>query len=63
MTTECHKITYELTELSKVKKRPIDFNVTEYKKFLGIVSGLKLQLNFKKPSLVEFLLYQRSAVT
>lgn len=34
----------ELRELSKVRKRPIDFNVTEYEKFLGFVSGPKLQL-------------------
>lgn len=46
---------YELKELSKVKKRPIDFNVTEYYKSLGIVSGPKLHLNFKKQSLVEYL--------
>lgn len=43
MTSEwCHKIMYGLREHSKVKKRPIDFNITENKKFLCIVSGPRL---------------------
>lgn len=32
-----------------------DFNATEYYKILGIVSGQKLQVNFKTPPIVEFL--------
>lgn len=46
---------FGLKELSKVKKRPIDFKGMEYETFLGIVSGPNLQLNFKKPPLAEFL--------
>ena len=48
---------YGLRKVSKVKKRPIDFNVTECETFLGIVSGPKLQLNFENTSYVGFLCY------
>ena len=34
--------------------RPKDFNITEYKKFLAVISDSILKLTFKKLPLVEF---------
>lgn len=41
-----------LKDLFKVKERPINFNVTGYKKFTDIVPGYTLQLTCKKLPLV-----------
>jgi hypothetical protein len=42
--------------VTKVQCRPMDFNVTEYEKFIDIISNCILQLIFKTLSLVEFVL-------
>lgn len=43
-----------ITNPFKVQDRPMDFNVTEYKRFIDMVSNSTLQINIKKLQLVKF---------
>lgn len=38
----------------KVQDRPMDFNVTEYERFIDTVSNSTLQINIKELQLVKF---------